>query len=656
MEEGTAPDESSSSRKRRKLDSPQAATGTPPTMRSPGPPSPSGEEGEAAAAAAAAAAEEEEVEDLPLRMLIPPSPSTADWSAVIARAISHPHEAAESFFGPPSSAETRTESSTPTPPPRRHPVVARCIKPMHAMLFHDPPVEAVEAVLRAHPEAALDVTFDGTTALRIAAGRSRPRSNVDDAPSLRTLRLLLVAELAMARRGEMEGRRWRKRGRPAGQEENGDGDGDGGVDSDDDIGHGDGIGGDVESDEGLAFFGHNPIGWITEPSIPVKTVAMLLKWYPIGAFQRRRGHRSRPYEDDDEDGDTRGSLTDYLEDDTDSPLIRIVDDFARDNYNPLGGGVADDVANDDDDADGDEIWNLGGSINSDDYSTSGQSAGSATRIASRLYLRRERRRKEERWEKFLHILYATDSTLQSTRKPPQHYDGGTSEEEGNIAKAANQSSLDSTIPAASGADNCTKPSTTSVAGNATTAGPLIAIASVTSTPSLSRSDASTSVRTTENNYTRGSSVTATTATTKQADSVATNATNSEKKTSITPFHPVHAWIRCLTSPNLGLEHCQAYGVWSVLRDMERRIPNEFTVRDGTDGNRTAFQTLAECKAKDCKLCLAEIRDIVECLMDANHRSAFLPRKSDGRLIGHVALENGWPCKDLFSSKTSATCA
>ena len=61
----------------------------------------------------------------------------------------------------------------------------------------------------------------------------------------------------------------------------------------------------------------------------------------------------------------------------------------------------------------------------------------------------------------------------------------------------------------------------------------------------------------------------------------------------------------------------------MLREMGRRIPTEFTVRDSTDGNRTAFQTLAEGKASDCRLCTEEVRDVVECLMGADYRSAFL---------------------------------
>ena len=286
-----------------------------------------------------------------------------------------------------------------------------------------------------------------------------------------------------------------------------------------------------------------------------------------------------------------------------------------------------DAEDDDDGGDADEVWNIGGGsgiINSDGSSSSGQSTGSASGIASRLHLQRELRRREQRWEKFLHILYATDSTLQSTRKRPPHDDGDTLEEEGAIAKAADGSSLDpTTAPAASDADRRTESEAAAVAANATTTGPSIAIAAVTSAPPLSKHDAAASVMDNDHDRTDAPSLTGAAAASMQAGSVAADASNGTKKSSVTPFHPVHAWLRCLTSPNLGLKHCQGYGAWSVLRDMERRIPDEFTVRDGTDGNRTAFQTLAECKAEDCKLCPAEIRDIVECLMAANHRSAFL---------------------------------
>ncbi|KAL3822671.1 hypothetical protein ACHAXA_009553 [Cyclostephanos tholiformis] len=387
-------------------------------------------------------------EDLPLRRLIPPTHNPDDW-------------------------------------------------PLHAMLLYDPPPDAVEAVLRAYPEAVLDAaTFDGATALRIAAERSsecershRSHSSygvggVDVAispSSQRVMRLLLVAELAMARSmGEMEEERL----------------GEGG---DDDA---------IRTEEG----------------------------------------------------------------DADSPLIR-------------------------------------------------------------------------RWEKFLHILYATDTTLKSRRKPPPYDDDdATLEEDGGAITKDAANLKDSAVPAASDVVCRAGSATSTVPDNATTGGPST---SVVPGQSLTMNN---------NDPAGASSHTATTESTIQTGSMAANAANGIKKPSVTPFHPVHAWLRCLASPNLGLEHCQAYGAWSVLREMKRRIPNEFMVRDSTDGNRTAFQTLAESKAKDCKLCPAEIRDIVECLMDTNHRSAFLPRKSDGRLIGHVAIENGWPCKDLFSSKTSAPCA
>jgi len=292
--------------------------------------------------------------------------------------------------------------------------------------------------------------------------------------------------------------------------------------------------------------------------------------------------------DDDDDGRGGVALGNRSQDDDadDSPLIRIFDDFARDNYDGLGGGAADA----EDGGDADEVWNIGGGSggisNSDVYSSSGQSTGSASRIALRLHLRRECRRREQRWEKFLHILYATDSTLQSTRKPPPHDDGGTLEEEGAIAKAAGGSSLDPT-------DRRTKSEAAAVAANATTAGLSMAIVAVTSASPLSRHEASASVKENDHNQKEApSSTNAAAAATMQAGSVAADASNGTNKSSVTPFHPVHAWLRCLTSSNLGLEHWQAYGAWSVLRDMKRRIPDEFTVRDDTDGNRTAFQTLA----------------------------------------------------------------
>jgi len=145
---------------------------------------------------------------------------------------------------------------------------------------------------------------------------------------------------------------------------------------------------------------------------------------------------------------------------------------------------------------------------------------------------------------------------------------------------------------------------------------------------------------------------------KQQTSATPNNDKNEKKgkKGATSFHPVHAWIRCLTSPYLGLESCRPYGVYSVLRDMYNRIPEEFTIKDETN-DKTVFQTLAESDVSSCKLVSQdEIRDIVEFVLEADYRSAFMPRQCDGRLIGHVAVENGWPVKDLLERKTSATCA
>jgi len=146
---------------------------------------------------------------------------------------------------------------------------------------------------------------------------------------------------------------------------------------------------------------------------------------------------------------------------------------------------------------------------------------------------------------------------------------------------------------------------------------------------------------------------------KQTSSITSNSDKIEErgKKGATSFHPIHAWIRCLTSPYLGLESCRPYGVYSVLRDMYNRIPEEFTVKDETNDNKTVFHTLAESNVSNCKLVSKdEIRDIVEFILEADYRSAFMPRQCDGRLIGHVAVENGWPVKDLLERKTSATCA
>ena len=146
-----------------------------------------------------------------------------------------------------------------------------------------------------------------------------------------------------------------------------------------------------------------------------------------------------------------------------------------------------------------------------------------------------------------------------------------------------------------------------------------------------------------------------TETPKKGSSTETKQSTSSVKTDTKNFHPIHAWIRCLCSPYIGLEQAHSYGVWSVLHEMRQRIPEEFSVRDESDGNRTVFQTLAENKAAACKLSVEEKRDIVECIMEANYKAVHLPRQSDGRLIGHVAVENGWPgCKEKLLK--TATCA
>ena len=128
---------------------------------------------------------------------------------------------------------------------------------------------------------------------------------------------------------------------------------------------------------------------------------------------------------------------------------------------------------------------------------------------------------------------------------------------------------------------------------------------------------------------------------------------SQQKQTESSFHPAHAWIRCICSPYLGLEKAQKHAVWSVLYDMYKRIPEEFRE---IDDDKTLFQTLAECKATNCKLSVEEIQDIVELIIEADYKSAFIPRQTDGRLIGHIAIENGWPCWSLLSKKPSATCA
>jgi hypothetical protein len=276
---------------------------------------------------------------------------------------------------------------------------------------------------------------------------------------------------------------------------------------------------------------------------------------------------------------------DYHDEDAmfaDSPLIEIIDDFASDQDVLLREGRENHEVEEEEDESEEDCYEDDYDDDDDRSSDLGHSLLPRRR---RTFAEREYWRKERRWEKFLHILYATDKILMSMKPSPAAASGGSS----NVSSSS--------------------PTVATVTADASTTAP-----SSTASP------------------------------------VATSAPPAAR------FHPVHAFIRCMTNPNLGLEICRPYGVWSILRAMGQRIPAEFTAKDESDGDRTAFQTLAESPATDCRLCIEEIRDVVECLMDADYRSAHLPRKSDGRLIVHVALENGWPCRDILSRKTSATCA
>lgn len=483
-----------------------------------------------------------------------------DWSSVVARAKTHPQEATQSYFGPVKTANvantekaTSTKSATATASAADSAAATNITiniltyKPLHAMLKYDPPLEAVEAVLRAHPEAVLDVTFEGS-ALKIAS-----ESRVS---SMLVLRLLLVAEMAMRKKLLQQQQEQQQNLKQNGRQEVGAMD-QGKVGEDEHMISADkksatkATGTESESKRPTApqptiqvdplltppdmFLGHNPIRWITERRIPVKTAAMLLKWYPIGGFQRPR----------DNNGVTSDDAMHYDIMEAESPLIEIVDDFARDHYDEGNAG------RDNDEEDGYE--------SDDDYDD--LSGGEHKQPAMQTHQQRERLRKEKRWEKFLHILYATNLALQSTKRQP------ASNEEGTPPVSPKPTSEE------------------------------LGAASVTAADS--------------------------TASKSEITSKEQPAQSSSNSNTITPFRPVHAWIRCLTSPLLGLENCRPYGVWSVLRVMGQRIPSEFTVRDTIDGNRTVFQTLAESPSSDCKLCLAEVKDIVECLIDADHRSAFL---------------------------------
>ncbi|KAL9189075.1 hypothetical protein ACHAXT_011565 [Thalassiosira profunda] len=483
----------------------------------------SAKEGSAAVAAAAAGHKEQ--------------PPRCDWPAVIARAVAYPHEAQEPHFGPCGGGEGLATDQS---------ILA--YKPLHAMLKYDPPLAAVEAVLRAHPAAAVGMTFEGT-ALQIAS--------CSGATNMLVLRLLLVAEMAVRKRmceqrdGGVAGRKRPPETLKPDANEDSEGKSAKHVRFQDPP--------DPEAvareDEGDMFTGNNPISWITDANIPVQTAAMLLKWYPIGAFQRPCNNHSIAL----------NALEEGAE--RDSPLIEIVDEFATD------GAEGDDAS---------------------DGSEPKPRADPAEDTAGDTQQPQRSMQTEVRWEKFLHILYATDSALEAMRQP-----ASSLERDGSSSAATSAMAQDS------------------------------ATHTTASAPLKSESSCDTPKKPTA----------------PLPEAPPTN-----------PFRPVHAWVRCLTAPFLGLERCRPYAAWAVLREMGRRIPSEFAGRDANDGNRTAFQILAESPASDCRLGDAEIRDVVECLIEADHRSAFLPRSSDGRLIGHVALENGWPCKDLFSRKKSATCA
>ena len=428
----------------------------------------------------------------------PDNEEDVNWDAVIARCNSHPHEARESYFKrrntPKRQCNTASqESNSVSDSPINY-------KPLHAACKCDPPLEAVEAILHAHPSAALDNTFEGT-ALKIAAENR--------VSSLEVLRLLMVAELAMYKKLLED-----KYRQQSTQESN----------------HAASGASQELSSASSVFYGKNPITWICEPSIPVKTLEMLLRWLPWGAFKRP-------------------SVIDGAPDNMilESPLIEIIDAFARDQ---------DDIDDDDESSDTEPEEKDYESDKPPEKVSPGKLRTTVRSISSE-------KKRLRRWKKFLHILFATDRVLH---------------------------------PAAQ---------------------TMLAQASM-------RNDDHTQHLQTQSEQSR-------------------------------PFRPVHALMRCITNQYLGLELCRPYGVWFILQEMTRLIPQEFVAHDESDG-RTPFQILAESQASDCRLCHAEIKDIVECLMDADHRTAFSPRLSDGRLLGHVAVENGWPCKDLLATKTTASCA
>ncbi|KAL3803543.1 hypothetical protein HJC23_014091 [Cyclotella cryptica] len=482
-----------------------------------------------------------------------------DWTAVIARVQSHPREAGESYFvrstpsspdGPvpivdPSTSSNNNNSNAA----QEHTILT--YKPLHAMLKYDPPLAAVQAVLKAHPHAALDVTFEGT-ALKIAAESRVSSSSV--------LRLLLVAEMAMRKKVLIEERLAKSRAEEADRDGNDDDKKEETIDSSSVVSapappiiDNETLTNNFDlvtvlpspsSSPSRMFVGHNPIRWIAESHIPRKSAALLLKWYPVGAFQRPRDDDGLPVEEIEQDYQDEDAMY------SDSPLIEIIDDFASDQDVLLQEQRENHEVDDDDDAQEEE----------QDESASGEDDDDDDDSSTDLNVHETIDGDDDN----------DDCRVDGTRRCRGH----------RIRGCIDHCSIVHRVP----------------------------VAPAPVPPQAAR------------------------------------------------FHPVHAFIRCITNPNLGLEICRPYGVWSILRAMGQRIPSEFTAKDESDGNRTAFQTLAESPAGDCRLCIEEVRDVVECLMDADYRSAHLPRKSDGRLIVHVALENGWPCRDMLSRKTSATCA
>eukprot|EP00804_Cyclotella_cryptica_P013999 CCRYP_002484-RA/>CCRYP_002484-RA protein AED:0.13 eAED:0.13 QI:478/1/1/1/0/0/2/613/524 len=348
-----------------------------------------------------------------------------DWTAVIARVQSHPREAGESYFvrstpsspdGPvpivdPSTSSNNNNSNAA----QEHTILT--YKPLHAMLKYDPPLAAVQAVLKAHPHAALDVTFEGT-ALKIAAESRVSSSSV--------LRLLLVAEMAMRKKVLIEERLAKSRAEEADRDGNDDDKKEETIDSSSVVSapappiiDNETLTNNFDlvtvlpspsSSPSRMFVGHNPIRWIAESHIPRKSAALLLKWYPVGAFQRPRDDDGLPVEEIEQDYQDEDAMY------SDSPLIEIIDDFASDQDVLLQEQRENHEVDDDDDAQEEEQDESasGEDDDDDDDSSTGQELCLLPR-RRRTFAEREYWRKERRWEKFLHILYATDKILMSMK-------------------------------------------------------------------------------------------------------------------------------------------------------------------------------------------------------------------------------------------------